>query len=52
MSYDVKCEELAVAFLSDDDPYTTTEIVLLAQTIQDAIEDWLSERVERREKRD
>ena len=42
MSYDVKCEELAKAFLEpelDSDP----NIMSLAQAIQDAIEDWLEE---------
>jgi hypothetical protein len=44
MSYDVKCEELAKAFL-DDEPELESDsnIMSLAQTIQDAIEDWIEE---------
>jgi len=40
MSYDVKCEELAKAFL-DDEPELKSDpnIMSLAQAIQEAIED-------------
>ena len=42
VSYDVKCEELAKAFL-DDEPELKSDpnIMSLAQAIQEAIEDWL-----------
>lgn len=41
--YDVKCYELAVAFLEDHcDPVPVLRAQELAQVIQDAIEDWLS----------
>jgi hypothetical protein len=39
MSYDAKCEELATYFLSDVKSGDTLE---LAQTIQDAVEDYIS----------
>ena len=43
MSYDVKCDELARAFLNDDEaPFTEAEVAELAQLIQDAIETYLS----------
>jgi lauroyl/myristoyl acyltransferase len=40
MGYDPKCEELARHFLPDA-PVPSEDIQNLAQTIQDAIEDWL-----------
>ena len=45
MSYDLKCEFLAKAFL-DDEPELVNDdpnIMSLAQAIQDAIEDWIEE---------
>jgi hypothetical protein len=39
-SYDSTCEELAEAFLADHQPFTHAEKEDLAQTIQNAIEDW------------
>jgi hypothetical protein len=44
VSYDVKCEELARAFLTDELPFEELEVAELAQTIQQAIEDWLEAR--------
>ena len=42
MSYDPACDALARAFLIDDkDMYTEQKVKLLAQHIQDAIEEWL-----------
>jgi hypothetical protein len=42
--YDTKCYDLAKDFLDDSDkqPYTEQQLADLAQTIQTAIEDWLS----------
>ena len=43
MSYDPKCEELASVFLEDHPDLNTPSFLKdLSQTIQDAIEDWLS----------
>jgi hypothetical protein len=39
--YDVKCDELARAFLEDDGPPTEEDVKQLAQAIQDCIEDWM-----------
>jgi hypothetical protein len=39
-SYDPKCFSLAEDFLDDHRPFTEAEAQDLAQTIQDAIEDW------------
>jgi Mn-dependent DtxR family transcriptional regulator len=39
-SYDPKCHLLAEQFLSDHLPFSEAENDDLAQTIQDAIEDW------------
>lgn len=54
MTYDVACEALARHFLEDDDrvkrqagahgEYTPEELALLAQLIQDAIENYLGTR--------
>ena len=44
-SYDARCEELAEHFL-DEKPRNDEHVRKLAQTIQDAIEDWLRERDE------
>jgi hypothetical protein len=46
MSYDVKCEQLAEAFLADvpGRPYSSQELMDLAQVIQNAIEGWFAER--------
>lgn len=41
-SYDAQCEELAEHFLSDE-THDHEHVQKLAQTIQDAIEDWLRE---------
>ena len=41
-SYDPKCEELARLFLIDTDLYTDEKAKLLAQHIQQAIEDWIA----------
>ena len=43
-SYDSKCEDLAQDFLEDGQPYSQAEKEDLAQTIQNAIEDWLFDR--------
>ena len=44
MSYDPKCEELAKHFLSD---LARDQLVQeLSQWIQDAVEDWLSQRLD------
>lgn len=40
MAYDTKCYDLAAAFL-DDEPHLKPKIGSLAQTIQNAIEDWI-----------
>jgi hypothetical protein len=42
--YDPKCEDLAAAFLADHPPFSRFEKEHLAQTIQDAIEDWFADR--------
>ena len=42
MSYDPACDDLARHFL-DGLSATEVEIAALAQTIQDAIQDWLSD---------
>jgi hypothetical protein len=42
MSYDVSCEELARAFLSDFKGYTEEQVKELAQQIQNAIEGYLA----------
>lgn len=43
MSFDSKCYYLAKYFLEDeDDAASETEACNLAQTIQDAIEDWIA----------
>lgn len=42
-SYDARCEELAGHFLSDE-AHDDEDVQKLAQTIQDAIEDWLREK--------
>ena len=44
MTYDRKCLDLASCFLSDHDDRTDDEQDELAQVIQDAIEDWFSDR--------
>lgn len=44
MAYDPKCEELARYFLSEDG--SEKEIVELARVIQDAVENWWSNRPE------
>jgi hypothetical protein len=41
MSYDTKCHDLAEAFLAEQPEKLKTRVADLAQTIQDAIEDWL-----------
>ena len=46
--YDPKCEDLAEAFLDDHKPFSRFEKEDLAQTIQDAIEDWFLDRETRR----
>ena len=46
-SYDPRCEDLAAAFLVDHPPFSQVEKEDLAQTIQDAIEDWLADRESR-----
>lgn len=44
MTYDQKCYDLAVEFLSDEPKMGTNEdCASLAQAIQEAIEDWLAE---------
>ena len=40
-SYDQDCEDLARGFLEDDGTLTDERLKELAQTIQDAIENWL-----------
>lgn len=40
--YDSRCEELAEHFLIDHGSYGREQVRELAQTIQDAIEAWLS----------
>lgn len=40
LSYDPRCENLAAACLVDRPPFSIVEKEDLAQTIQDAIEDW------------
>jgi hexokinase len=42
-SYDARCEDLAEYFLSDE-AHDDEHVQKLAQTIQDAIEDWLREK--------
>jgi len=44
VSYDTKCYELAVQFLTDEGWTTDKDIDVLAQCIQDAIEDWITGR--------
>lgn len=45
MAYDVKCHELAEAFLSDEPSINTKENVSeLAQLIQDAIENFITDK--------
>jgi len=45
MSYDVKCRQLADLFIEDDPEINTNENAdELAQRIQDAIEDFISEK--------
>ncbi len=44
MSYDTKCDELARAFLADEKNVTAEDVAVLAQEIQDCIEDWLARR--------
>ncbi len=50
MSYDVRSETLAMAFLEDyeseDDEMTGWRVQRLAQHIQDAIEEWLDAETE------
>jgi len=46
VSYDTKCEELARSFLGDAPKHTSKDTEVLAQTIQDTIEQWLAERFE------
>lgn len=43
-SYDSRCEELAEHFEDRSTPFTGEEKRELAQTIQDAVEDWFSGR--------
>ena len=44
MSYDAKCYELAADFLADNKPVDNLENrAALAQTIQDAIEDFIGD---------
>ena len=49
MTYDSKCLDLAACFLSDHADRTDDEHDELAQVIQDAIEDWFSDRENRAE---
>ena len=44
LAYDPKCQSLAEDFLDDHRPFTEAEAQDLAQTIQDAIEDWFAAR--------
>jgi hypothetical protein len=44
-SYDPRCEDLALYFLSDE-VHDDEHVQKLAQTIQDAIEDWLRDKEE------
>ena len=44
-SYDERCEDLAEYFLSDKQ-HDDEQLQKLAQTIQDAVEDWLLEKEE------
>ncbi len=44
MSFDIKCHQLARAFLADEGSYTEKDVESLAQAIQERIEDWLTER--------
>ena len=48
-NYDSKCLDLACHFLADVSDRTDDEQDELAQVIQDAIEDWLSDRDNRAE---
>jgi len=48
-TYDNKCFNLACQFLADIESRTDDEHDELAQVIQDAIEDWLSDRDNRAE---
>lgn len=41
-SYDEKCEELAAYFLSNSPNASATDRMSLAQSIQDAVENWFS----------
>jgi hypothetical protein len=42
--FDTRCYDLAAAFLDDEPDVGDHEIDALAQTIQDAIEEWLNGR--------
>lgn len=42
MAYDARCHELATYFLNDEPDATEDDADVLAQHIQDAIEDWLN----------
>ncbi len=46
--YDAKCEELAEYFLTGEKAVKSRDVTELAQTIQDAIEDWLEQNREER----
>lgn len=52
MSYDAKCSDLAMAFLSDEPLiFTPTHVDRLAQHIQDTIDQYLSDEVEEERQR-
>jgi len=44
--YDADCEDLAESFLAEY-PHTKLDSAKLAQTIQDAIEDWMRRKEEK-----